>query len=143
MRSRKGSSSKPVALSCLRQQAYVVVLHLDGWALHQGLFKRAFEVEHRVGERTWPTRFMCRLDQRRKPRHSVEPCRGDSHTGFRHLLFEAGEKRRRSFAHLEQAIALTHGTVVAPARAAPFRLGGERSPVENEAALRSGAGRAP
>ena len=138
MRPCKGTAGQPVAISRLGQKAHIVVLDLDRGALHQGTLERAFEAEHGKGERPWPPRLMGRLDQRRKPRHRIEPCRRDGDSGLRHLLLEARKQRRRSLAHLEQAVPLAHGAVVAPARAAHLRIDGEHQPVEEAAALGSG-----
>ena len=92
MRSCKGSAGEPVALARLGKQAHIVVLDFDRRALHQGPLERAFEAEHGKGERPRPARLVCRLDERREPRHRIEPCRSDGDARLGHLLLEASEQ---------------------------------------------------
>src|SRR6478736_135919 len=106
MRSCKGPAGEAVALPRLRQQAHIIVLDLDRRALHEGALERAFERQHGEREGPWPARLTRRLDQRREPRDRIEPCRRDGHAGFRHLLLKPGIERRRSLAHLKQAVPL-------------------------------------
>ena len=86
--------------------------------------------EHGEREGPRPARLTRRLDQRREPRDRIEPCRRDGHAGFRHLLLKPGIERRRSLAHLEQAVPLPHGALVASSRPAHLRIDGKHQPVE-------------
>src|SRR5581483_5601015 len=137
MGSFKGPQGGPVALARDAQSLPEFVLDLGCRPPVERLLEPTLERQHGVREwRVGAPRLALPLDQRGEPLRGIAASGGDGDTGLRHLLLEPLEQRARSLAHLEQAVPLAHGAVVAAKGRAHLRVDHEHEPVEEAAPLR-------